>query len=125
MFRWLLEEDRKKYVSFLETGAISLDEFIDDLISVRKDNASKYPEMVFLAIRKAISEKYIDVDKFSTLLNVRSECVLELLRAEYKVVKFPVVSKDKALSKIAHALVFEDDAGYTNLAHQQASIDAI
>jgi len=63
-------------VSFLETGAISLDEFIDDLISVRKDNASKYPEMVFLAIRKAISEKYIDVDKFSTLLNVRSECVL-------------------------------------------------
>jgi len=125
LFRWLLEEDRKKYVSFLETGAISLDEFIDDLISVRKDNASKYPEMVFLAIRKAISEKYIDVDKFSTLLNIRSEYVLELLRAEYKVVKFPVVSKDKALSKIAHALVFEDDAGYTNLAHQQASIDAI
>jgi len=125
LFKWLLEEDKQKYVAFLETGAISLDEFIDDLISVRKNDASKCAEMVFLAVRKAISEKFVDINKFGKLLGVYPEQALELLRAEYKLVKFPVVSKDKALSKIAYALVFNDEIGYTNLSHQQASIDVI
>jgi len=125
LFKWLLEEDKQKYVAFLETGAISLDEFIDDLISVRKNDASKCAEMVFLAVRKAISEKFVDINKFGKLLGIHPEQALELLRAEYKLVKFPVVSKDKELSKIAYALVFNDEIGYTNLSHQQASIDVI